>query len=651
MATTVITNYQAIAGTIAALGGTSGLQFQATATHLQWKTADTEWTNLVSLAEIGGTDFSLIEWGVSATHLQWRFDGINWVDVIALSALGVTGGITSLTPEAGKIPLASEDGKIASEWVRDVVTATTSPGGVVRLSVGTDHLRPVEKQSRYRAGGQIVESGEIVSRMTPEGAAISFNQDAKYGVLVTPEGRRRPGAVCRPISVGRQGNVDFEQNRVFGPDDVIEVEFWAVDGSSINVYLTATNMTTNLRYNLNQAGARLGEWGYQRGFQTARFRVGEMVPTGAAAPGDLFTKLRVSCWNSSYMRNPEVWVLGVHVNRKERSLFTLSTDDGLLSDLWLADRCQERGIGMTAYLIGSYLNTPPAGYMSVAQAKELRAKGVLIGSHSYSHTYVNGGAVGNVWMSTVDGIATRKTLAGGARALDGVIGASAFDRPRHITFYTSANNFMVYADIVGELDGKTQTERFWFGKSETENPIPSERVYDKVTSITVNANGRTLAGTVQIGTSCSYDEIYGDIRRSFEHLEANGLSDPDERHYCAPRGQWNNTLTEVLLDLGVKTCRLALQSPVSYSGQFDAMRLPAMLLNETQKSRVLWAVNNALVCGLSLNLYTHDIYETGATGGQLLQSSAIEVLDIIAAAQNASGIDMRELCRMTDPAF
>ena len=41
----------------------------------------------------------------------------------------VTGGITSLTPEAGKIPLAGEDGKIAPEWVRGGVTATTGPGG------------------------------------------------------------------------------------------------------------------------------------------------------------------------------------------------------------------------------------------------------------------------------------------------------------------------------------------------------------------------------------------------------------------------------------------------------------------------------------------------------------------------------------------
>jgi len=98
-----------VANAIAALGGTSGLQFQATATHLQWKTADTSWANLVSLAEIGGTDFSLIEWRVSATHLQWKFDGVNWVDVIALSALGVTGGDVGVTDHGALTGLSDDD--------------------------------------------------------------------------------------------------------------------------------------------------------------------------------------------------------------------------------------------------------------------------------------------------------------------------------------------------------------------------------------------------------------------------------------------------------------------------------------------------------------------------------------------------------------
>lgn len=58
-----------IESAIAAIRGTSGLEFQATATHLQWRTSDVPWTNLVSLADIGGTDFTTIQWRVSATHL------------------------------------------------------------------------------------------------------------------------------------------------------------------------------------------------------------------------------------------------------------------------------------------------------------------------------------------------------------------------------------------------------------------------------------------------------------------------------------------------------------------------------------------------------------------------------------------------------
>lgn len=51
-------------------------------------------------------------------------------------AAAASGTVGSLAPEAGKAPLAGEDGKIASEWVRDVVTARTGPGGGITASAG-----------------------------------------------------------------------------------------------------------------------------------------------------------------------------------------------------------------------------------------------------------------------------------------------------------------------------------------------------------------------------------------------------------------------------------------------------------------------------------------------------------------------------------
>lgn len=57
---------------------------------------------------------------------------------------------------------------------------------------------------------------------------------------------------------------------------------------------------------------------------------------------------------------------------------------------------------MTAYLISSYLNSPPPD-ICLSDGPGIARQG-LVGSHSYSHTYVNSGAVGNVWGSSIDGI-------------------------------------------------------------------------------------------------------------------------------------------------------------------------------------------------------------------------------------------------------
>lgn len=64
-------------------------------------------------------------------------------------AAAASGTVGSLAPEAGKAPLAGEDGKIASEWVRDVVTAVTGPGGGNRIPGRFD---PLVTRPRYPAG-------------------------------------------------------------------------------------------------------------------------------------------------------------------------------------------------------------------------------------------------------------------------------------------------------------------------------------------------------------------------------------------------------------------------------------------------------------------------------------------------------------------
>jgi YD repeat-containing protein len=65
------------------------VEFQASATHVQWRRVGAaEWTNLIALADIAGTDGDdglQIELTASATHIQWRYAGIgaSWVNLVA----------------------------------------------------------------------------------------------------------------------------------------------------------------------------------------------------------------------------------------------------------------------------------------------------------------------------------------------------------------------------------------------------------------------------------------------------------------------------------------------------------------------------------------------------------------------------------------
>ena len=138
-------------------------------------------------------------------------------------------------------------------------------------------------------------------------------------------------------------------------------------------------------------------------------------------------------------------------------------------------------------------------------------------------------------------------------------------------------------------------------------PHPSDNVYDKITSLTVNLNGLVASGTIKIGTSCSYDEIYYDIKKSFDELEARGLI--DERHYCAPQGQKNETLMRVLSDLGVKTCRLTDQVPVTLSNPTDMLALPAVQWEVAGYANTSGQVTYAVNGGQSLIIYTHEVSE------------------------------------------
>lgn len=499
----------------------------------------------------------------------------------------------------------------------------------IEVKIRDRQLTMPDAQQRRRYSAPASE-GEVIN-LTPANTTFSSvgTGSAKWSVLRLPDGRRVPAIKFNPaIGSGNQAIADVAISRKFNPDDTLEFIFYSPNGIQPNVYLTKDNLATHFR--MNSAGG-LGNMYYnsRKGFVAFAFAVGQMQNVNFALFSDTMTKLRISLWNTICKGDVGYLIPRIRINRKKKPNLLITTDDGFYSNLWLADQCLSRGLKMIAYLITSRQQSPIANYMTLADAQALKARGnVQIASHSHSHIYVNGGSTGYVAGSTTTGICAAQAVAEGNLALNGSVGSGKFDEPRHLTFVTTGANYGVSVDVVGRLDGATVTETVMLGPG-NDYPDPTFNTFDKIVSATVSTNGKSPAGNITIGTSCSYGEIYTDIRNSFEYMEGNGLSDPDERHYCAPQGLHNESLFEALRDLGVKTCRLTPQTTMHMCDELDYYRMPSYIVDEPSATYLDAVIDFAVASSESLILYPHDILPSGAGAGTINQATLIPRLDKI----------------------
>ena len=316
--------------------------------------------------------------------------------------------------------------------------------------------------------------------------------------------------------------------------------------------------------------------------------------------------LRVANQNTG-SRGRDMYVVGkITVNRQEAPRLIITADDGLPELNYLADQCAVRGLGLTAYIVTSLIDT--AGFLTSSQLAQLAAKpNVQVASHSHSHTLANGGPSGTVWGATVNGICASQAVVVGGLLLNGATGAAVFDKPRHITFVTSVANPGVQIDIIGTLYGVTQTETVYLAEA-TGYPFPTKQTWTQITSLTVSTPAPSVAGgAITVGTSCSYDELLFDIRSGFEYLESRGYSSMSDRHYCSPQGHTNTTLLSVLDDLGVKTCRLTDITPMIYSEEHDSYAVPAVAIEEAISANNSAYIDLAVSSSSSLLMYLHQI--------------------------------------------
>lgn len=455
-------------------------------------------------------------------------------------------------------------------------------------------------QSRYRKGIPSSEGSVLVDvanldinyptsgRVSPTSTAYKVaNGVAGTRTLLTlPDGRKRWALkMTCPFTSGNESGweIALATPITLSVSDTIEFEFYAPAGSVSRIYLGGSDLTGGA-YLIWRSVNHIGVMSYVRRTGTCRVSipVAQLASAGGFTIASQIRKIRVAITNTGANGQDCYLTNKIYTNRKERTQLLITTDDGLPSSVQLAQECLSRGLKMTAYIIPGLIDQ--SGYMTSAQLAQLAAyPNVQIANHSYSHQYVNGGSVGAVFGSSVNSVCLSQTLAAGALMLNGSTGAGAFDRPRHLTFQTSANAFGVYVDVVGSLNGVSQTERVYLGTGTAgyPYPYPSQLVYDSVTSLTVGANaGITPTGNINVGYSCSYDEMYTDAKLGFEYNESRGYSDPYERHYCCPQGQWSNLLMQALADLGVKTCRFTDQTPVSITGEFDAYQIPSLQIQE-----------------------------------------------------------------------
>lgn len=122
---------------------TANVEFQSTATHLQWRLIGGEWADLVALSEItgpAGADGKEVELQVNSTHIQWRLTGETWEDLIALTEITGPQGDTGADGANAYVYIAYASDDIGTDFT---LTFDSSLSYIAILSTATAIPSPI----------------------------------------------------------------------------------------------------------------------------------------------------------------------------------------------------------------------------------------------------------------------------------------------------------------------------------------------------------------------------------------------------------------------------------------------------------------------------------------------------------------------------
>lgn len=347
--------------------------------------------------------------------------------------------------------------------------------------------------------------------------------------------------------------------------------------------------------------------------------------TGLPAEGTIgFIRLRVL---STYKNQGGVvkfrWL---KANSMARPKMIIGFDDGYLSQHTEGYRYMSKygllgTIGVVSNLIGAN------NYMSVAQLREMYDAGWDMVGHTQGHA---------AWCdNSKNSICLAQTPVAGPLALNGAVGATVFDTPRHVV--VRANDQGLKLTITGKdaAGVSIQEDMYtWTGSYY----LPTLQVFSQVTSIVVD---QAAAASMQIGTCRSEAQMRADLVVVRDFLVNNGMP-RGANHFVFPQGEYNATGLALLDSLGFVSARIVSgQHQQPHVGDYRKYQLPGYGGGGASlTAAVLNAIRQkAIDVGGVTSTYLHDVTPVASDSAKTARAEFRAFVDATAADVAAGKID------------
>jgi hypothetical protein len=316
----------------------------------------------------------------------------------------------------------------------------------------------------------------------------------------------------------------------------------------------------------------------------------------------------------------ELTVLEVVITPMTKPAIPITFDDAFRSQYIHAfPYMTKKSLLGSLFIISSIVENNTANILTLDHLHEMQDAGWDISNHSHKHKFaVSGYGAGyassgvSLGAGTKNHVALSQTVAAGADfVLNGTIGSTIFDEPRHLIITCSGNDKYKRIEVTG-LDEFGVIQVVTVHTMSTNTFIAGNYVWtriDKVTSID------TTVGAMYLGVSLSYNELYEDIKTCQDFLRNNGFLTALDI-FASPSGESSPLQVRVLVDLGITKMRGA--ATLSYEQPKLAPRpyYMASVGNGITNggSGTLIAVKDAAKAKCSCcSIYLHDIVDDSVT--------------------------------------